>query len=299
MDRQIPVSTGVELCTRVEGEGVPILLIMGIRLQLIHWPPDLCDAIQARGFQVIRFDNRDAGLSTKMSHLGAPSVAQLVPFLPGSPPYTLDDMADDAFALLDALGHEQAHVFGVSMGGMIAQHMALKAPHRVRSMSLLMTTPGGIYLPRPDALFALVRPRTVDSAETYADAFLEVQDVLRGPGSEGFTADERAAMRHASIAAWERAPFPPLAAFHRQLAAVLNAPRRHRALGGLTVPTRIIHGGNDPLVPPRAGVALAHAIDGADLHLIKGMGHGLPVRARARVANLVAEHALRHGGPAA
>jgi len=292
MDRLVDVSTGVSLCTRIEGEGIPLLLIMGIRLQLIHWPPDLCAHLQHRGFSVIRFDNRDAGLSTVMDHLGAPSPVQLAPVPIGAPPYTLDDMADDAIALLDALGIASAHVFGVSMGGMIAQHMALKAPERLRSLSLLMTTPGGIYIPRIDALFSLLRPKPITGPDAYAEAFLAVQQVLRGRGSTPFSKDELDAMRIASLAAWDRAPFPSEAGFRRQLAAVLNAPNRSKKLQQLRIPTRIIHGANDPLVPPRAGYHLAHQIEGADLHLIRGMGHGLPQQFRTRVANLVADHAL-------
>ena len=294
MDRQVDVSTGLSLCTRVEGTGPPLLLIMGIRLQLVHWPPDLCAALQDHGFQVIRFDNRDAGLSTVLDHLGPPRPAQLAPTPWVAPPYSLDDMADDALALLDALGLASAHVFGVSMGGMIAQLMALKAPSRVRSLSLLMTTPGGIYLPRLGALAGLVRPRRIDGPDTYVDTFMALQQILRGPGSAPFDATEEAHMRAASRAAWERAPFPSEAAFQRQLAAVLSAPTRTRRLRSLRIPTRVIHGACDPLVPPRAGRHLARQIAGADLHLIEGMGHGLPQRFRGRVAELVAQHAGTH-----
>ena len=298
MDRQIELPSGISLCTRVEGSGPPLLLVMGIRLQFIHWPPDLCEALVAAGFQVIRFDNRDAGLSSTLNHLGSPRLAQLSPFGRAAPPYTLDDMADDALGLLDALEIERAHVFGVSMGGMIAQVMALKAPHRFRSLSLLMTTPGGIYLPRPGALWGLMRSREVDGPESYADAFLATQQVLRGPGSEPFSDDELPRMRAAAIAAWNRWPNPPESAFRRQLAAVLNAPNRSARLRELQVPTRIIHGACDPLIPPRAGYHLAQLIDGADLHLIRGMGHGLPTQFRPRVASLVASHARANERPA-
>ncbi len=292
MDRQVTLPSGISLCIRVEGEGVPLLLVMGIRLQLVHWPQDLCDALVARGFQVIRFDNRDAGCSSTLAEAGAPSLAQLLPLAWAAPAYSLDDMADDALALLDALEIERAHVVGVSMGGMIAQLMALRAPERLRSLCLVMTTAGSIYIPRLDALWVLMQPQKVVGLDRYVEAFLEAQEALRGPGSAPFTEEERSAMRTMCLAAWARCPNPPESAFRRQLAAVLNARDRSTELQSLRLPTRIIHGGCDPLVPPRAGYHLAHYIEGADLHLIRGMGHGLPARFRPRIADLMASHAL-------
>jgi len=292
MDRQVTLPSGISLCVRVEGEGIPLLMVMGIRLQLVHWPQDLCDALGAQGFQIIRFDNRDAGLSSTLDDMGAPSLGQLAPVPWSDPGYSLDDMADDALALLDALEIEQAHVVGASMGGMIAQLMALKAPERVRSLCLVMTTAGGIYIPRLDALWVLMRPRKVVGPDSYVEAFFEAQEALRGRGSAPFTAAERTAMRTLCLAAWERCPHPPESAFRRQLAAVLNARDRSAELQSLRLPTRIIHGGCDPLIPPRAGYHLAQHIEGADLHLIRGMGHGLPVEFRPRIAALVASHAL-------
>jgi pimeloyl-ACP methyl ester carboxylesterase len=294
MEQHIKVATGVSLCTHIEGEGIPILLVMGISLQLIHWPPDLCAALVEEGFQVIRFDNRDAGLSTQLDDHGRPTVGQLAPVPLVSPPYTLDDMASDTLGLLDALGLESAHVVGVSMGGMIAQHMALRAPERIRSLSLIMTTPGSIYIPRMSALWGLMRPKNLGGDEAYTEAFLATQDVLRGPGSEPFTDEEWEAMRAAGREAWKRAPVKSEAPFLRQLAAILNAPNRSRKLRDLRVPTRLIHGACDPLVPPVASYHLAQLIPGSDLHLIHGMGHGLPQRHRKRVAGLLASHARTH-----
>ncbi|HCH63500.1 MAG: alpha/beta hydrolase [Deltaproteobacteria bacterium] len=292
MDRHIELPSGISICARVEGHGLPLLLVMGIRLQLVHWPQDLCDALVTAGFQVIRFDNRDAGLSSTLDHLGSPRLAQLVPFGPAAPAYTLDDMAEDTFGLMDALELPHAHVVGISMGGMIAQLMALRSPERFRSLSLIMTTAGGIYIPRLDALWGLMGPRVITGPESYADALVRAQQALRGAGSEPFSEAELVRMRAVAVAAWERCPNRSESAFRRQLAAVLNASDRSERLRELRVPTRVIHGACDPLVPPRAGQHLAHQIDGADLHLIRGMGHGLPARFRARIASLVATHAL-------
>jgi pimeloyl-ACP methyl ester carboxylesterase len=294
MEQLVEVETGVTLCTRVEGEGVPVVLVMGIRLQLIHWPLEFCEVLRSRGLQLVRFDNRDTGRSTKLEAAGRPSVGQLAPVPWVAPPYSLDDMARDTLGLLDRLGLASAHVVGVSMGGMIAQLMALQAPERVRSLSLLMTTPGGIYLPRPRALLGLLRSREVDGPESYAEAFLSAQEALRGPGTAPFSEADRAAMFAASVEAWRRDPNPPQEAFLRQLAAVMSAPRRASALEQLVVPTRLIHGAQDPLLPPRASFDLASRLPHSDLHLIPGMGHGMPMSVRERVGALVADHVLRH-----
>lgn len=296
MDRNIPVKTGISLCTRVEGEGVPLLLVMGIRLQLVHWPLEFCAALRGAGFQLIRFDNRDTGASTKLSDHGTPTTRQLAPGRLGAPPpYTLSEMADDTLGLLDALGLDDAHIVGVSMGGMIAQEMALRAPERFRSLTLIMTTCGDIYLPRLRALLGLLRPHTVDGPDDLARAFLSVQEALRGgPAAPPFSEADRARMETVAQLAWERDPHPGQAGFLRQLAAITSAPPRREALSTMQVPTRIIHGACDPLLPPRAGYHLAKVLPNADLHLINGMGHGMPDWAREPVAALVAEHAWKH-----
>jgi pimeloyl-ACP methyl ester carboxylesterase len=274
---RVRVSPELELEVEERGpaDGPPLLLIMGIGAQLIHWPDPFVERLAGRGLRVIRFDNRDVGRSSKLDHLGAPPLGWLV-FrgllgLPvGDVPYRLEDMAGDAAALLDALGHPSAHVVGISMGGMIAQSLAIAQPARVRSLTSLMSSPGGRWVGRYGAIKALLgkAPRTPEEAVAFG---LRLARALSGPG---FPVDE-AMIRELSRRSFERGGRDPRA-FARQLGAIAAAGPRAEALGQLRAPTLVIHGADDPLVPLAAGRATAAAVPGARLVVVPGLGHSLP-----------------------
>lgn len=272
------------------GEGAPLLLIMGLGMQMIAWPDDLCGLLVEHGFRVIRFDNRDVGMSTKLEHLGRPELRALVARgamnLPIRAPYTLNDMARDAVGLLDALEIDHAHVVGASMGGMIAQIMAIEHPARVRSLTSLMSHPGDLRskLARPAALRALLAPipRDPDAALTH------MVGVLRVLSSPGFPFDEPA-VRAMCLLGRARGFSPH--GFLRQIAAVAAAPSRVPALRRLRTPTLVLHGTHDPLVPPVAARTTARVVPGARLHWIRGMGHDLPRGAWPEMAAVIAGHA--------
>lgn len=297
MNIQKVASNGIELAYQITGDGAPLLLVMGIGAQLVHWPDGFVASLASRGFRVVRFDNRDVGESTWLDHLGRPDLRRgLIRALLGRPAraaYDLVDMADDAAALLDALGMADAHVVGVSMGGMIGQTLALRHPARVRSLTSIMSSPGGRrnLIARPRAIAALLRPpgRTVDS-------FVASQVALaRRIHGRGFAFDRDEAALQARRA-FDRGVHP--AGFARQLMASLSHGDRTAALGFVRTPTLVVHGDDDPLIPMRAGVATARAIPNARLEVIAGMGHGLPSALWGRLADLIAEHALLDAGAA-
>jgi len=272
---RVPVSTGIELEVLDEGQGGPLLLIMGLGSQLVFWPPGFLDELHARGFRTIRFDNRDAGLSTWLDDAPEPSIpltiARAYLGLPVPAPYTLWDLADDAAGLLDALGLASAHVLGVSMGGMIAQCLALRHPKRVRTLTSIMAGPGGrrSWLALPKALKAITAPPPPDPAA----AIEREVGIFRLIAGNGFEFDEPL-LRGLLEAQVARGVNP--AGFVRQLVAVLASGDRRAALANLKVPTLVVHGTDDPLVLPWAGRATARAIPGAKLVVHAGMGHSLP-----------------------
>jgi pimeloyl-ACP methyl ester carboxylesterase len=235
----------------------PLLLIGGLADQLIHWDDELCRDLSRRGHYVIRFDNRDSGLSTKFDQ--------------AAPPYTLDDMADDTVGLLDALGVRKAHICGASMGGMIAQTVAIRHPSRVRSLISIYSTTGNKDLPapRPDVMELLLAPAPSER-EAYIDHMVMLFKTMAGPG---FPFDE-AWTRMITARAYDRCYCPE--GTGRQLLAIMNQANRKKALAFVTVPTLVIHGTDDPVVPMEAGIDTAEAIPGAHLMLIEGMGHDLP-----------------------
>lgn len=249
-------ANGIELEYDERGapDDPPMLLIMGLGAQMTDWPPEFCDLLAARGYRVIRFDNRDSGLSGD-----------------GPDGYRLADMAADTAGLLDALGIDAAHVVGVSMGGMIGQQLTLDFPDRVRSLCSIMSTTGDPEAGRstPQALAVLLRPPATGRDAAVEGAVL----VSRTIGSPGFPVDEDELRRRAT-AKIDRAFRPDGTA--RQYAAIMASPDRTPRLGGITVPVAVVHGAEDPLITLSGGEATAAAIPGASLTVVPGMGHDLP-----------------------
>ena len=252
------------------GDGEPVLLIMGLGMQMIGWPDDFCADLVGRGFTVARFDNRDTGLSTHFHQAGSPSMLRLFTQPGAAAAYRLTDMADDAVAVLDALGWASAHVVGASMGGMVAQTLAIRHPARLRSLTSIMSTPSPrIGRPRLTALAAL-SGREVGGREAAAQRMV---DTFRIIGSPGFEFDEPW-LREIGRRAYDRSHDP--AGVRRQLAAIQASGDRRRLLAGVRVPTLVLHGEADPLVRPAGGRATAAAVPGARLVTYRGMGHSLP-----------------------
>jgi pimeloyl-ACP methyl ester carboxylesterase len=246
----------------------PVLLVMGIGSQMINWHEDFCTALSDGRF-VIRFDNRDVGESQWLD--GQPDLAAIAGGDMSSVVYTLEDMADDAVGLLDSLGLQSAHVVGASLGGMIAQTIAIRHPGRVRTLTSIMSTTGeaGVAHPTEAAAKALMSP----PARSREEAMERIVEVRRVIGSPGFERDEDD-IRERAARAWDRGVNP--AGFARQLAAVYASGDRTEALRSLEVPTLVIHGEDDPLIPASGGRATAAAIPGAELWIVPGMGHDLP-----------------------
>lgn len=267
----------------------PLLLIGGLADQLIHWDNDLCRDLSQRGHYVIRFDNRDAGLSTKFDQAGVADLGTLTRGQQSSPPYTLDDMADDGVGLLDALGIRKAHICGASMGGMIAQTVAIRHPSRVLSLISIYSTTGNKDLPppKPKMMELLLAPAPPER-EAYIEHMVDLFKAMAGPG---FAFDE-AWTRMITARAYDRSYCPE--GTGRQLLAVMTQGNRKKALASVTVPTLVIHGTDDPVVPVEAGRDTAEAIPGAQLMLIEGMGHDLPHGgAWPRIVVAIAAHTLR------
>lgn len=250
-----------------------LLLIMGLGSQMISWDPEFCALLAANGHHVIRFDNRDIGLSTEFDHLPEPDLFAILAGDLSSAPYAMADMAQDTVGLLDALGIGRAHVVGASMGGMIAQEVAIKYPERVLSLSSLMsnTGDGKNGLPSPEALMAITSPRGANRAEAI-ERTVNVLRLIGSPAPEYAPTDEWRYARATEI--YERSYRPAGGA--RQAAAIAASPDRTQALGSLRVPVLVMHGDRDPLVDVSGGHATAAAVPGAELIIIPGLGHDLP-----------------------
>ena len=268
-------ANGIDIAYESFGrEGDPaILFIHGLATPLTGWPDSLCDGLARRGFRVVRFDNRDVGCSTLLPELGIPNIGAMMAALqPGerpAPPYGLDAMAADAVGLMDALGVARAHVAGASMGGMIAQLVALDHPERTASLVSIMSSTGRPGLPaaEPDAMRALMAvPKSSSRADRLATAVAAVAAIS---GSLPQTDAELVAYLGRSI---DYTPFDPAAAA-RHMAAILAAPPRHERLKGLAAPALVIHGSDDPILPPAHGEDAARCIPGAKLLVVPGMGH--------------------------
>ena len=256
-------------------EGDPaVLLIMGLGAQMTLWPAAFCEGLAARGFRVIRFDNRDIGKSTHLMQLGAPNVQDtMMKMMTGEPvtaPYLLDDMATDAAGLLKALDIPRAHVVGASMGGMIAQIVAAKHADRTISLTSIMSTTGNHSLPpgKPEALLAISQPPASNSREDRIAAGIRT---LRVIGSPGFPATDEE-LREIVAGATDRVPYEPTG-FARQLVAVVASPPRNELLKTVRCPALVIHGGDDPLVPVEGGKDTAASIPGCKLVIVPGMAH--------------------------
>jgi pimeloyl-ACP methyl ester carboxylesterase len=285
-------ANGIELeYERFGRAGDPaLLLVMGLGAQMILWHDEFCAALAERGFEVVRYDNRDVGRSTWLEEAGMPDVmgalAAAAARRPIDAPYRLSDMAADAAGLLDALELEAAHVVGASMGGMIAQTLALEHPARVRTLTSIMSTTGHPDLPpaRPEAMALLMTPVP---PEREAQIARSVQ-ASRVIGSPGYPSDE-AELRALAERAFERGVNPP--GFARQLVAILASGSRRDALRAVRTPTLVIHGADDPLVPVEAGRDTAASVPGAELLEIPGMGHDLPRALWPVVVDAIAKHA--------
>ncbi|GAA5085132.1 alpha/beta hydrolase [Thermocatellispora tengchongensis] len=254
-----------------EAHNPPVLLVMGVAAQMINWPDGFCAELADRGMHVIRFDNRDAGLSTHLSDAPPPDLPAALAGDLSSAAYTLSDMAADAVGLLDALGLDSAHFVGASMGGMIAQTVAIEHPDRIRSLTSMMSTTGApsVGQASPEALAVLGGPPAVTREEVIERAVR----MLRVVGSPGFPMEE-AELRERTGRAYDRS-YDPAGTARQAVAAVASGDRTAR-LGQVTTPTLVIHGADDAMCDVSGGHATAAAIPGAELVVIDGMGHNLP-----------------------
>ncbi|MGY1693346.1 alpha/beta fold hydrolase [Geodermatophilus sp. SYSU D00814] len=263
----------VELAYEAFGspEDTPLLLVMGLATQMIGWPDEFCRMLADRGLYVVRFDNRDIGLSTHLDAAGAPDVLAVMGGDHSRVAYRLADMAEDTAGLLDALGLGSAHVVGASMGGMIAQALAIRHPEKVRSLTSIMSTTGdpAVGAPAEAALGVLLAPPATDRESAVQRAV----DTYRVIGSPGFEFDESGLRERAGLS-FDRAYNP--AGVARQLAAILASPDRTADLARVAVPTLVVHRAQDALVNVSGGRATAAAIPGAELLVVEGMGHDLP-----------------------
>jgi pimeloyl-ACP methyl ester carboxylesterase len=288
------VSGDVELCYETFGDpsDPAVLLVMGLATQMVGWHEDFCEAFAERGYHVIRFDNRDIGRSQRMTG-PVPTLRQLLLRDKRAARYTLDDMAEDGFGILDHLGIERAHVVGVSMGGMIAQTMAARHPERVLSLVSWMSNTGSRFSgqPSPRMYPVLLRPPPRDR-DGYVKHGVWVFSRI---GSPGFQRDDENLRRVAGLS-FDRG-INPVGGL-RQLAAIIASGDRTPLLHTITAPTLVIHGTKDKLVPPSGGRATARAIPGARLLTIEGMGHDLPRDAWPRILDAIEENAARAGEPA-
>jgi pimeloyl-ACP methyl ester carboxylesterase len=265
-----------------------LLLVSGLGMQMIGWDEDFCQQLALQGYWVIRFDNRDVGLSTKLDELGMPNVMEAYPkwqageSVSGAP-YLLKDMAGDAVGLMDALGIEQGHVVGVSMGGMIVQELLIHFPDRVKTAVSIMSTPT-IPQAKPEAEILLLTPPPTNRQEHIRQSIAATKVLL----GRGFPLHEERVHDTASRA-YERGLSPIGTA--RQMMAVMASGSRVEALKKVNVPSLVIHGDDDALIMVEGGYETAAAIPNAKLLIIEGMGHSLPIEAWTQIVTAIAEHA--------
>jgi pimeloyl-ACP methyl ester carboxylesterase len=286
-------ANGIEIAYEEFGEAraPAILLVMGLATQLTAWPEPFCKGLADRGFRVIRYDNRDVGLSSKIEGGPPPDIgaafANLMSGKPVAAPYKLGDMAQDAVGLLDGLGIAKAHLVGVSMGGMISQLVAADFPQRTRSLVSIMSTSGDPSVPpgKPEAMAVLMGPRPdPKDREAVIKHSMNTLRVIAGPGYP----IEEAELRKRVEPAVDRSYYPPGIA--RQLVAILASGSRVEALKRIRIPSLVIHGSDDPLVPVEGGRHTAGQIVGARLEIIPRMGHDLATPLLPRLVDLIATH---------
>lgn len=279
-------TNGIQLEVETFGEpgGRPLVLTMGLGAQMVLWDESFCETLAERGHYVVRFDNRDVGLSTKFEEHGMPDLLTMMmkPDEAPEPAYTLDDMADDTAGLIDALDLGAAHVVGASMGGMIVQTLALRHRDKVRSMTSIMSTTGNPDLPPGDP--AVAGRLVMGPPASREEAIERSVETFRVIGSPGFAFEEEA-VRERATRSYDRCFLPSGQA--RQLAAILAQPNRAPALRGLDLPALVVHGDADPLVPAAGGVDTAEAIPGAELWMVQGMGHDLPKPIHAELVDRI------------
>jgi pimeloyl-ACP methyl ester carboxylesterase len=275
-------------------QGEPLVLIMGLGMQLIAWHEDFVQLLVDRGFRVIRFDNRDIGLSHSFDHLGVPNLAvEALKHAVGwsvRSAYSLADMADDTVGLLDAMGIAKAHVCGASMGGMVTQQLAARHPDRLKSMTLMMTSSGARHLPGPSMRVRgamISRPDDPKSFDSIVSHYVEIYKLI---GSPGFPSGDDWLRKRLSMSV--RRSYRPRGTA-RQLTAIVADGDRSAMLSRVKLPTQIIHGLADPLVPVAAGRDLARSIRDARIDLVEGMGHDLPAALWPRFADGISAAAAR------
>jgi pimeloyl-ACP methyl ester carboxylesterase len=288
-------ANGIEISYQEIGDpgAEPLLLVMGLATQMLAWDERFCATLAERGFRVVRFDNRDVGRSTKIEAAGLPRRTDMLLGRRRTAPYLLRDMAADTAGLMDHLGIESAHLVGASMGGMIAQTLAIRRPERVRSLVSMMSGTGNRWLgvPARKALGALfARPGAGREA-----AIEHTVGIFRTIGSPAYPMDEDR-MRELAAASYDRSH--SRAGIARQLHAITASGDRTAALRKLRLPATVIHGTSDPLIRPVAGRATARAIPGAHLRLIDGMGHDLPEGLWPTFADEIEATATRDGSSA-
>jgi pimeloyl-ACP methyl ester carboxylesterase len=290
MNEQFADLGPVKLCYETFGDPADpaMLLIMGLGTQMVAWREEFCRALVDKGFFVIRFDNRDCGRSTSMK--GSPvTLPELVTKRVKSPAYTLSEMADDAVGLLDHLEIEKAHVVGASMGGMIAQHVAMRYPARVLSLTSIMSTTGGRLVGQPKmAIIPLFLSKPSGGREEYQDRAVKL---FRAVGSKRLFDEDY--VRESAAVSWERGI--NMAGTGRQLGAITADGNRSKRLARITAPTLVIHGKDDRLVSPSGGRATAKAIKGARLLMVDDMGHDLPRPVWPKIIDAIVENTKRAG----
>ncbi|HEX6246979.1 MAG TPA: alpha/beta hydrolase [Nocardioidaceae bacterium] len=289
-EQMATLPTGVEICYQTFGdpEAEPMLLVMGLGGPMTWWDPDFCQSLADRGYHVIRYDNRDTGRSTRVSgRINRRKIVASFAGLKPQTPYTMQDLADDGFALLDHLDRDTAHVVGVSMGGMIAQTMAVSQPKRVLSLTSIMSTTGRrtVGWQDPSLLPLLVASR--HSREAYIETSAKLWRLIGSPDYPGTTET----IRDRAAETWDRGV--SRAGVMRQMGAILTQPDRSRALRSLRVPSLVIHGTHDKMVHVSGGRATSSAIPGCELLLVPGMGHDVPSELHATFVDAISRVAAR------
>ncbi|MGE0181862.1 MAG: alpha/beta fold hydrolase [Parvularculaceae bacterium] len=292
---------GVEIDYEWDGpqEGPVILLVMGLAQQLIFWPEDFVAALNDAGYRTLRFDNRDVGRSQKFSGRQAPNpmvqLATRLAGIKGLAPYSLEDMAKDTIGLLDGLKIDRADIVGISMGGMIGQVLAATYPDRVKNLALIMTSTNNPKLPRAKAEIARALTAPPMKSPTKEQALERAMYLWSLIGTKNSGASEEE-LRARLAASYERSHYP--AGARRQLAAIIETgDLRKKFTRKITAPTLVMHGSEDPLAPPAGGVDVFRNIKDARLEIIEGMGHDIPKKFRARIAEKTIQHF--QGGPSA